>query len=207
VPPLGNQWPITRYDNIRSVDGGKSIEARLSFHQISSLFFLNRFTRGTFTMAKPFRFTNKLTILVLFLSLARSVRSDLVIFEAGLIANSSNVALAGTLSQECITAMEETITCDPFLRSQVMTDEFTYLTPSVRDVICTTSCGQSLSSYHDTVESACSSSPQPWDNTPATFYGDQLWAQYNISCFKNTAGDYCQSRPRKTRTRLDLQLT
>ncbi|KAJ5295310.1 LysM domain protein, partial [Penicillium antarcticum] len=144
-------------------------------------------------MALQFICAKRLTVLLLFLTLIQSVRADLVVFEAGLIANSSNAALAGTLSQDCITAMEDTVTCDPYLRTQVMNDDFTYLDSSVRDIMCTTACGQSLTTYHAAVESACASSPQPWDNTPATFYGDQIWAQYNISCFRNAAGGYCQN--------------
>jgi hypothetical protein len=120
--------------------------------------------------------------------------ADLVIFEPGLIANSSDAAAAGTLSQECIDAMQATITCDLYLRTQVMADTFGYLPTSVRDGLCTSACGQSLASYHASVQEACANDPQPWQGTPAVLYGDQIWAQYNITCFKDSNGNYCQGR-------------
>jgi hypothetical protein len=73
-----------------------------------------------------------------------------------------------------------------------MADSFSSIASTVRNTMCTTACSQSLSKYHAAVQKACAGSPQPWAETPATLYGDQLWAQYNVSCFKDSKGNYCQ---------------
>jgi hypothetical protein len=130
--------------------------------------------------------------LLVFALFSSHALSDIVIFEPGLIANSSDAAADGSLAPGCISAMEATIACDPYLRLQVMADDFSYMASTLRNSICTTSCSQSLSSYHAAVQKACAGSPQPWADTPAILYGDQLWAQYNVSCFKDSKGNYCQ---------------
>ncbi|GIC92923.1 uncharacterized protein Aud_009401 [Aspergillus udagawae] len=130
--------------------------------------------------------------LIAFALFSSHALSDIVIFEPGLIANSSDAAADGSLAPGCISAMEATIACDPYLRLQVMADDFSYMASTVRNSICTTSCSQSLSSYHAAVQKACAGSPQPWADTPAILYGDQIWAQYNVSCFKDSKGNYCQ---------------
>lgn len=126
---------------------------------------------------------------------AQSDDSSLVIFEPGLIANSSDAAAEGTLAPGCIAAMEQKISCNPYLRSMVVADEFGALPSSIREAVCSVNCSESLEKYHSSVQSACAGSPQPWDGTPAVFYGDQIWAQYNISCFKDSNGNYCPGEP------------
>lgn len=134
-----------------------------------------------------------LASLVLCLISLRLAQADFVIFEPGLLVNTSTPVAAGEVSQQCISALESTIACDPYLRTSVLGDSISYLAPSILDGFCTSSCGQSLSNYHQSVQSACGGGPELWQGTPATLYGDQVWAQYNITCFKDSKGQYCQS--------------
>ncbi|TPX08542.1 uncharacterized protein E0L32_010029 [Thyridium curvatum] len=137
--------------------------------------------------------SSTLASLVLCLISLRLAQADFVIFEPGLLVNTSTPVAAGEVSQQCISALESTITCDPYLRTSVLGDSISYLAPSILDGFCTSSCGQSLSNYHQSVQSACGGGPQLWQGTPATLYGDQVWAQYNITCFKDSKGQYCQN--------------
>jgi len=130
---------------------------------------------------------------LLTLATVRVATADLVIFEPGLIANTSNLAVRGEVPQQCISALESTISCDPWMRTSILGDAISYIPPSTLDGLCTASCGQSLAKYHNSVQSACSGTPDLWEGTPSTLYGDQVWAQYNITCFKDSKGGYCQS--------------
>ncbi|KAK6008144.1 hypothetical protein QM012_000047 [Aureobasidium pullulans] len=118
------------------------------------------------------------------------VYADFTIFEPGLIANSSNAAL----SEQCVTAMQSTLPCDPSLRLLASTEAFSLLPVSVLDTLCSADCGKSLASYHASVARACASDPEPWQGTPAVHYGDQIWAQYNLTCFKDSQNNYCQNK-------------
>lgn len=122
--------------------------------------------------------------------LSAQAMADIVIFDPGLIANSSEA----NLSQGCVNAMQATITCDPYFQFQVSVDAYSYIPPATLDTVCTTACANSLSSYHNNVKKACAKDPQPWQGTPPELYGDQVWASYNMSCFKDNSGSYCQSR-------------
>lgn len=121
-------------------------------------------------------------------------KADIVIFEPWLLANSSTPVVAGEISQQCISALEATISCDPYLRTSVLGDSISFLDTATLDSLCTSTCGTSLAKYHQTVQSACGQGPELWQGTPATLYGDQIWAQYNITCFKDSKGQYCQSK-------------
>ena len=46
-------------------------------------------------------------------------------------------------------------------------------------------CGTALSKYHGSVTASCAKDPQPWVGVPANYYGDLIWAQYNLTCVKD----------------------
>jgi hypothetical protein len=122
-------------------------------------------------------------------TIAVTVSAELTIFETGLIANSTNVAL----SDQCVSAMEKVLACDPTLRLMVSAESFSFLPVSILDTLCSTDCSNSLTSYHDSVVKSCANDPEPWQGTPAAHYGDQIWAQFNLTCFRDSQNNYCQS--------------
>ncbi|THX89898.1 hypothetical protein D6D08_03694 [Aureobasidium pullulans] len=93
-----------------------------------------------------------------FAALAAGASADLTIFEAGLITNSSDAAL----SEQCVTAMQDTLPCDPSLRLLTSTETFDFLPVSVIDTLCSADCGKSLAAYHAFVARACAGDPKPW---------------------------------------------
>ena len=97
------------------------------------------------------------------------------------------------LSQGCITALNTTITCDPYIQQLVATDYYGSLgNATLQGSVCAAGCGTSLASYHAHVAAACSSEPQPWPGVPAVWAGDVIWATYNRTCLKDPAtGQYC----------------
>lgn len=131
-----------------------------------------------------------LSLFILCALLIAQALADLTIFEPGLIANSSDTSL----SQGCISALQATIACDPYLQLQVSGDTYGYLPTSLLDILCSPACAQSLASYHNSVKNACANDPWPWQGTPPEHYGDQIWARYNMTCFKDTKGNNCQSK-------------
>jgi len=97
------------------------------------------------------------------------------------------------LSQGCISALNATIACNPYIQQMVATDYYGSLgSPTLQDSICAAGCGTSLASYHAQVAAACASTPQPWPGIPAVWAGDVIWATYNRTCLKDPAtGRYC----------------
>lgn len=115
--------------------------------------------------------------------------SDLVLYPNDTLSTSTAV----TLSQGCITAMEASLSCDPYLQSLANQDYYGSMDNSSLQIsLCDPACGSTLSSYHSSVISSCISDPQPWPGIPATWYGDTLWATYNQTCLKDSkSGLYC----------------
>ncbi|RDB24798.1 hypothetical protein Hypma_007466 [Hypsizygus marmoreus] len=97
------------------------------------------------------------------------------------------------LSPGCITALNATITCDPYIQQLVSNDYYGSLgNATLQDAVCTAGCGSSLTSYHASVVQVCASDPQPWPGVPAAWAGDVIWATYNRTCLKDPAtGAYC----------------
>ena len=97
------------------------------------------------------------------------------------------------LSQGCITALNATITCDPYIQQLVATDYYGSLrNATLQDLVCAPACGTSLASYHAHVLAACLTDPQPWQGVPSVWAGDVVWATYNRTCLKDPAtGLYC----------------
>lgn len=119
----------------------------------------------------------------------RLVLSDLLLYANDTLTTSTTV----TLSRLCVTAMEASLPCDPYLQLLANQDYYGSMEDSnLQSSLCDPACGSTLSSYHASVISACKSDPQPWQGLPAGWYGDMLWAAYNQTCLKdNTSGLYC----------------
>lgn len=98
-----------------------------------------------------------------------------------------------SLSQDCIAALNATITCDRYIQVIVSNDYYGSLGDiTLQDSVCAAECGTSLASYHHSVALACTNSPQPWPGVPAIWTGDVIWATYNRTCLKDPAtGVYC----------------
>ncbi|KAF2154796.1 carbohydrate-binding module family 50 protein [Myriangium duriaei CBS 260.36] len=115
--------------------------------------------------------------------------ADFVIFEPGLIANTTNVQL----SQPCLDAMQQSLQCDQYLQNIIGVESYSYMDPSVFNGLCTSTCKQSLQNYHTNVVSACAKDQYAWPGTPHQLYGDQIWAKYNLTCLQDNQGNYCQN--------------
>ena len=119
--------------------------------------------------------------------------SDLLLFPNDTLVTSTAV----NLSQGCVTAMEASLSCDPYLQSLANQDYYGSMdNSSLQSSLCDPACGSTLSSYHSSVISSCISDPQPWPGVPASWYGDVIWAAYNQTCLKDSnSGLYCNGEP------------
>ncbi|GFF42111.1 autolysin [Aspergillus udagawae] len=100
---------------------------------------------------------------------------------------------SATLSAACSNALEATLQCDPYLYTLATIDHFGPLgNDTFQDQLCQSTCGTSLTTYHNSVSEQCAKDPQPWDGIPAVWAGDILWATYNRTCLKDPkTGVYC----------------
>jgi hypothetical protein len=110
----------------------------------------------------------------------------------------SNETLANTtssLSDACLLALQGTVQCNSSLQGIAASDYFYQLDDSDFGSFCAESCGQSLAAYHESVDAACAGQPQPWDGYPMTYFGDLLWASYNLTCLTDpTSGESCMCK-------------
>lgn len=91
-----------------------------------------------------------------------------------------------SISPACRSAMDASIACDPYLLSLAATNFYgTLNNVNLQNAVCASACGSSLSSYHKSVQTACKNDLDPWDNVPAVYYGDFIWAHYNLTCIKD----------------------
>ncbi|KAI4161591.1 MAG: hypothetical protein LQ342_004732 [Letrouitia transgressa] len=67
--------------------------------------------------------------------------------------------------------MNASIACDPYLLSLAATNFYGTLNDvNLQNTICASACGSSLSTYHNSVQTACKNDLDPWDNVPAVYY-------------------------------------
>jgi len=97
------------------------------------------------------------------------------------------------ISAACNDALVAAIDCDLFL-TFAMSDS--YYGPlnnqTLQDGLCKASCGTALTAYTNNVTTACKNDPQPFPGLPATYWGDQAKAVYDLFCLKDAAtGQYC----------------
>lgn len=124
----------------------------------------------------------------------------------GTVANSSIV----NLTTQCINAMESTVQCDDNLNTIAAADYYLQVDTADFQSICTTACSTSLTTYHQNVSSACAGQPEAWSGYPATYFGDVLWASWNLTCLSDPkTGQSCMckrilaSEDRESRKRAD----
>ena len=42
---------------------------------------------------------------------------------------------------------------------------------------------------------SCADNSKPWDGVPANYYGDLVWAQYNLTCIKDAkSNEWCSGK-------------
>jgi hypothetical protein len=126
---------------------------------------------------------------LLFLAAAlvhRAIPQQLRLYPTGINATS-------TISPSCIAALNQTLSCDPFLLALASTNSYTPLgNATLQAAVCAPACGNALVSYHNSVQKGCSRDPNPWPGTPAVWAGDVLWSVFNRTCLKDpTTGKYC----------------
>lgn len=120
----------------------------------------------------------------------RMTLADFRILETGFLANTSTVAL----SANCVGALESSVACDQYLQDNAYNDAYGPLDTTLQDSFCTTDCKSTLVSYRSKVISACAHDPEPYPGTPAQYFVDVVWAQYNLTCLKDpSSGQYCNS--------------
>ena len=118
--------------------------------------------------------------------------------------NSSSFAHSTvSLSLACQAALTTSIACDNALLLYATTNFAGGINDTVLSTqLCPQTCAKSLSSYHNSVASACAKDQQPWPGQPVTYFGDLLWAYQNQTCLKDGAsGAYCASESVSSPTR------
>jgi hypothetical protein len=100
-----------------------------------------------------------------------------------------------TLSDACISAMEADIDCNPYLAMIANVDVYGAIESGNQTEVCDASCGESLSAYRASVITACSDDAQAWQGYNHEYYGDALWASYNLTCLTDSkTGAYCTGK-------------
>lgn len=109
----------------------------------------------------------------------------------GTVANSS----LADLTAQCINAMESTVQCDDNLNSLAAADYYMEVDATNLQSICSQSCSTSLAAYNQNVASACAGEPEAWSGYPATYFGNVLWASWNMTCLSDpTTGQSCMGK-------------
>jgi hypothetical protein len=117
--------------------------------------------------------------------------SGFAVVPPGTVANSS----IANITTQCVNAMEATVQCDDSLNTIAAADYFLPANATDFQSVCVKACGSSLATYHQTVVSACAGQPQAWDGFPATYFGDLLWATWNLTCLSDSkTGQSCMCK-------------
>jgi hypothetical protein len=97
------------------------------------------------------------------------------------------------VSPGCEAAMKAPLNCDPYLKIFTKKNCYEPLNnTALQQSVCKPECGTALAAYHTSVAKACASDPQPFPGLSATYYGDNAYAIYNLTCLTDTrTGDYC----------------
>ncbi|KAJ7228438.1 LysM domain protein [Mycena pura] len=121
---------------------------------------------------------------------------------------SSGIFNDAVLSAGCTSALNGAIACDPYWIELTSADLYTPLgSNSTQDSLCSSACGTSLASYHNTVAIACANDPNPWSGIPATWASDAIWATFNRTCLKDPSSNiYCTDYIANIATEIDGDL-
>ncbi|KAL4739523.1 hypothetical protein BDV11DRAFT_169938 [Aspergillus similis] len=98
------------------------------------------------------------------------------------------------LSEACLTALNTTVSCPPFLNPVSASGEI--LDSDLVTELCVDSCYTSLDDARDTIQEACTASTDVIVHNniayPATFIVDNYLHTYNVSCRKDSStGEFC----------------
>ncbi|KAL8694818.1 MAG: hypothetical protein Q9218_000577 [Villophora microphyllina] len=114
-----------------------------------------------------------------------------------------------TISSACHDAMNANIACDPYLVSLATNNYYGTLgDTALQNSVCASNCGTALSNYHNAIHQACGQDEEPWIGVPANYFGDLVWAQYNLTCIKDPAtSEWCSDYISNLTLAGDSQLT
>ncbi|PYH67425.1 uncharacterized protein BO88DRAFT_436747, partial [Aspergillus vadensis CBS 113365] len=97
-----------------------------------------------------------------------------------------------SLTQSCQDALYATLKCDKYVLKLGRGDYHGSLKSiSLTDTVCSTECGQSLSTFHDNVVAQCGLDATVARGTPALSVIDSVWAGWNETCLRSPNGTYC----------------
>ncbi|PYI14647.1 hypothetical protein BO99DRAFT_344508, partial [Aspergillus violaceofuscus CBS 115571] len=99
---------------------------------------------------------------------------------------------SSSLPQSCQDALYDNLQCDSYVSTLGRPVWHGGLNDSVlTDAVCSTQCGQSLSSFHDNVVAQCGADATIAEGIPALSVIDSIWSGWNETCLKNDNGTYC----------------
>lgn len=96
------------------------------------------------------------------------------------------------LTQSCQDALYATLKCDEYVLYLGRQEYHNSLESiSLTDTVCSTECGQSLSTFHDNVVAQCGLDATIARGTSALSVIDSVWTGWNETCLKSPNGTYC----------------
>lgn len=97
------------------------------------------------------------------------------------------------ISTACSSAIQASVNCSVDILTYANADTFYPLgNSSYQESLCSASCGSSLATYVQTVQTACAGQPQPFQGLPATYYGNLAWSTWNMTCLQDPqTGQFC----------------
>lgn len=96
------------------------------------------------------------------------------------------------ISEACLQALQLPINCSESSAYYPNDDYAGPFMSNIQQDFCGSSCSKSLHSISSAIHSACHGSPDPWENRPAAFGVDRLWAYQNRTCLKDpVSNEYC----------------
>jgi hypothetical protein len=95
------------------------------------------------------------------------------------------------LPDTCKTSLAANIKCETYLENMMSRKWHGSLNNgTLTDLVCDTSCGESLSEWFGAVQNNCGG--YNFSGSPPELYGGRIWAGYNETCSKDKATDkYC----------------
>lgn len=99
---------------------------------------------------------------------------------------------SSSLTQSCLNALYSTLQCNSYVSTLGRPVWHGSLNNAVlTDAVCSTQCGQSLSSFHDNIVEQCGADATIAEGIPALSVIDSVWSGWNETCLKNVNGTYC----------------
>ena len=99
---------------------------------------------------------------------------------------------SANLTQSCQDALYAALECDSYVSKLGRPVWHGSLdNTSLTDTVCSTECGQSLSTFHDNVVAQCGADATIAQGIPALSVIDSVWTGWNETCLKSANGTYC----------------